>query len=175
MKSLRLFIVCVIVSLLVACQSWQQQSRPAFKEFVQSDQVLPLESITDINGTTIDLTNPNKRKLVILFATWCSDSNRLLKALNKTEILNHKDIEIIAIARQQKQAKVKKWRDKHNITIPLATDPDRSIFKRFASAGIPRIITVGKDNRIIKMNIAEGKEQLSLIEWTQSISSNLAK
>ena len=98
MKSLRLFIVCVIVSLLVACQSWQQQSRPAFKEFVQSGQVLPLESITDINGTTIDLTNPNKRKLVILFATWCSDSNRLLKALNKTDILNNKDIVIFIIS-----------------------------------------------------------------------------
>ncbi|MFQ3193860.1 MAG: hypothetical protein ACI9N3_000672, partial [Colwellia sp.] len=31
--------------------------------------------------------------------------------------------------------------------------------------GIPRLITVGKDNRVIKMNLAEGQEQLKLIQW----------
>ena len=49
--------------------------------------------------------------------------------------------------------------------IVLATDPDRSVYKMFAAAGIPRFITASVDNKVIKMNLAEGENQLRLIEW----------
>lgn len=166
-----LFIIsCVLLS---GCQSTPvktitpiaSQATPKYEEFIQPGQLLPLQSITDVNGKLVDLTNQNKKKMVILFATWCSDSNRLLKALNQSPILNDESIEIIAIAREENDDVVKAWRDKFDIKTPLATDPDRSIYKQFAVGGIPRIITVSADNKIIKMNLAEGVEQLHLIEW----------
>ncbi len=166
-----LFITSCI--LLSACQSTPikppatevVQTKPKYEEFIQAGESLPLHSITDINGNLVDLTNPSKRKLVILFATWCSDSNRLLKVLNKSAILNDKSIEIIAIAREESTDVVKAWADKFDIKVPLAVDPDRSIYKQFAVGGIPRIVTVSEDNTMIKMNLAEGVEQLNLIEW----------
>ncbi len=102
---------------------------------------------------------------MILFATWCSDSNRLLKALNSSPLLGDKSIEIIAIAREESSDTVKAWRDARNIKVPLAVDVDRSIYKKFSSGGIPRIITVGENNKIIAMNLAEGSEQLKHIVW----------
>jgi len=139
--------------------------KPKYEEFVTAGQTLPIQSVVDVNGETIDLTETDKRKLVILFATHCKDSNRALKALNHSELLNDDSIQIVAIAREEIAETVIAWRDRFDINTPLATDPDRSIFNLFAAAGIPRFITVSADNKLIKMNLAEEENQLSLIEW----------
>ena len=139
--------------------------KPKYEEFVSAGQALPIQSVVDVNGETVDLTAADKRKLVILFATHCKDSNRALKALNQSELLTDDSIEIIAIAREESADTVIAWRDKYGIRTPLATDPDRSIFKMFAAAGIPRFITVSTDNKVIKMNLAEEENQLGLIDW----------
>lgn len=136
-----------------------------YEGFVTAGQAFPFESVIDVNGETVDLAAADKRKLVILFATWCSDSNRALKALNQSELLNDDSVVIIAIAREETAETVIAWRDENGIKVPLAADPDRSIYKMFATAGIPRFITVSADNKVIKMNLAEGENQLSLIEW----------
>lgn len=174
----RLFLMVLATSLMSACQTNKvipsdkelvatntSLEKPKYEEFVTAGQALPIQSVVDVNGETVDLTTTDKRKLVILFATWCSDSNRALKALNQSELLNDNSIEIIAIAREETAETVIAWRDKYGIRTPLATDPDRSIYKKFAAAGVPRFITVSTDNKVIKMNLAEGANQLSLIEW----------
>lgn len=138
---------------------------PKYPEYVQSGQTLPLTSIVDVDGKVIDLSNQHKQKLVILFATWCSDSNRALKALNESPLLQDENIEIIAIAREETQEQVIKWRNENGIKVPLAVDPDRKIYAQFARGGIPRLITVTKENKVIKMNLAEGENQLNKIVW----------
>jgi len=142
-----------------------EQPAPKYQEFIHSGDILPMSSIVDIDGNSINLADKNKRKLVILFATWCSDSNRALKALNQSPLLNDSTIEIVAIAREETNEDVMKWRDEHQIKVALATDVDRSIYKQFAVGGIPRLITVNEDNKVIKMNLAEGDGQLKLIHW----------
>jgi peroxiredoxin len=175
----RLCTILLATSLMSACQTngtissdtqaadttANSQEKSQYEEYVAAGQLLPIESVVDVNGKSVDLSATDKRKLVILFATWCSDSNRALKALNQSELLNDDSIEIIAIAREETTETVIAWRDKHGIKTPLATDPDRSIYKMFAAAGVPRFITVSTDNKVIKMNLAEGENQLSLIEW----------
>jgi peroxiredoxin len=175
----RLCTILLATSLMSACQTngvkspgtevadttATSQEKPQYEEFIAAGELLPIETVVDVNGKTVDLSATDKRKLVILFATWCSDSNRALKALNQSELLNDDSVEIIAIAREETTETVIAWRDKHGIKTPLATDPDRRIYKMFAAAGVPRFITVSTDNKVIKMNLAEGENQLSLIEW----------
>lgn len=175
----RLCIILLATSLMTACQTSgvissneedvnttaTSPEKPKYEEFVTSGQAMPLASVIDVNGETIDLSATDKRKLVILFATSCTDSNRAMKALNQSELLNDDSVEIIAIAREETAETVITWRDQHGIKIPLATDPDRSIYKMFAAAGIPRFITVSTDNKVIKMNLAEEENQLRMIEW----------
>ncbi|WP_196139351.1 TlpA disulfide reductase family protein [Aliikangiella sp. G2MR2-5] len=163
-----LFFASLLLNACVTSQSGKislESQKPKYEEFVKSGEALPIESVITIDGEKVDLANPEKKKLVVLFATWCSDSNRALKALNQSAILNDDSIELVAIAREEKEEVVKAWRDKNGIKVPLAADPDRSIYKKFAAAGIPRLITVAKDGKIIKMNLAEGENQLKLIQW----------
>ncbi|MBU2892084.1 TlpA family protein disulfide reductase [Colwellia sp. D2M02] len=145
--------------------SQPKKSTSKYPEFVHSGDILPIREITSLEGKTISLQQVGKKKLVILFASWCSDSNRLLKALNNSPLLADDTIEVIAIAREENKATVKAWQQAHNIKTPLAVDIDRAIYKKFASGGIPRIITVAENNQIIEMNLAEGNEQLSQIVW----------
>ena len=179
MSLLRLCLILLATSLISACQvngvtpsdkglvdtTTTSLEKPRFEEFIAAGQTLPIMSVTDVNGETVNLTATDKRKLVVLFAVWCPDSNRAMNALNQSELLNNDSVEIIAIAREDTAETVIDWRDKHDIRIPLAADPDRSIFDMFAAAGVPRFITVSADNKVIKMNLAEGEDQLSLIEW----------
>lgn len=161
-----LFSVSLAVT-LSACQSLPLNQPPAvvYDEYINVGDVLPIDNITTVDGEVINLQQLGKRKLVILFASWCTDSNSLLTALNSSPLLDDDSIDIIAIAREEDTETVSNWRDKRGIKVALAVDVDRSIYKRFASGGIPRVITVGENNKIIKMNLAEGEKQLKKIVW----------
>jgi len=168
-KNIVALVICSCsLFILSACQNTylvQQSALNNYHEFINSGDVLPIQTITDIDGTEIDLQGLGKKKLVIFFATWCSDSNRLLKALNSSPLLDDSHIEIIAIAREEDRETVIAWRDARHIKVPLAVDSDRSLYRKFASGGIPRIVTVGENNKIIQMNLAVGSEQLAKIIW----------
>ncbi|PKI17492.1 TlpA family protein disulfide reductase [Colwellia sp. 12G3] len=166
-KFKRLFFIASLAVILSACQALplNQPTAVVHDEYVNSGDTLPIASITTIDGEVLDFQQRGKRKLVILFATWCHDSNNLLNALNSSPLLDNDNIEIIAIAREEDTETVTTWRDKRGIKVALAVDNDRSIYKRFASGGIPRLITVGENNKIIKMNLAEGEQQLEKIIW----------
>ena len=153
---------------LSACQSpgaLSTDEPEKFPVYITSGDILPINSITTIDGKEVNLHRTDKKKLVVLFASWCTDSNRLLTALNNSPLLADKSIEIIAIAREEDAATVKAWRDKRGIKVALAVDEDRSIYKKFAAGGIPRLISVDEDNKVIKMTLAEGQEQLSKVIW----------
>jgi thiol-disulfide isomerase/thioredoxin len=156
-----------LVVTLSACQALplNQPHTIVHDEYVNTGDLLPIASITTFVGEVLDLRQLGKRKLVILFATWCHDSNNLFNALNNSALLENNDIKIIAIAREEDIETVTAWRDKRGIKVSLAVDNDRSLYKRFASGGIPRLITVDENNKIIKMNLAEGQQQLEKVFW----------
>ena len=81
-------IIAAIVSLTFACTSTENVSVGSspvesvqvtkYETYVSAGQQLPLAQLTSINGEMINLQEQGKRKLVILFATWCSDSQRTI-------------------------------------------------------------------------------------------------
>jgi peroxiredoxin len=153
---------------LFACQSPNaavDEVANKYQEYITAGDILPITSITTIDGIDINLHRTDKKKLVVLFATWCSDSNRLLTALNNSPLLRDDSMQVIAIAREEDNEIVTAWRDKREIDVVIAVDKDRSIYNRFADGGIPRIITVDEDNKVIKMNLAEGQEPLNKVIW----------
>lgn len=172
MKQLLLSTICILI--VAGCATTRAPSsadtstlaaKPKYETYIQVGQVMPLQTVTTIDGKSIDLTNPEERKLVILFATWCSDSQRAMNALHESDILNQEDLQIVAIARENTVEEIEKFRQERNITIDLVADVDRSIYKQFASAGIPRFIMVDKHNRIVNEVLAEGENQIELIQW----------
>ncbi|MCO7224196.1 TlpA disulfide reductase family protein [Pleionea sp. CnH1-48] len=136
-----------------------------YETYISAGQAMPLSAVTDIEGKEIQLDTIGEKKLVVLFATWCSDSQRAMKALNQSEFLSQEGLTIVAIGREQKVEEIKKWQDEQKIRFSLAADPDRSIYSQFAAAGIPRLIMVDENNRIHKMVLAEDQTPLDHISW----------
>lgn len=145
--------------------SQSSSEKIVYLSYKKTGDLLPISQVTTIDGQKIDLTTPKKRKLIILFATWCSDSQRAFKALKQSDILKDPELEIIAIAREHTIDEVKEFKQKNNLQLNMVADPKREIYKLFANAGIPRFIMVGKDNKIIDHVVAEGENQLDKIHW----------
>lgn len=136
-----------------------------YETYVTAGQSFPLTTVTSIDGKTIDLTSSKSQKLVILFATWCSDSQRAMNALRTSSLLVKPDLEIVAIARENTVEEVKQFKQDYQLNINFVADVDRSIYKQFASAGIPRFIMVDDKNIVANAVLAEGDNQLNLIRW----------
>ncbi|WDE09444.1 TlpA family protein disulfide reductase [Thalassomonas haliotis] len=132
---------------------------------VQPGQLLPLTILNDITGKQVALNTPGRKKLVILFATWCPDSQRAMKALHQSPLVQDTSLDIVAIAREQQGSELASWAEENDIIVRLVADTDRSIYKKFAYAGIPRFIMVDGQNRIVEAVLAEGEKQLEHIRW----------
>lgn len=165
-RLLQLSLITLCAATLIACASTPQK-KIEYLFLKKAGEQLPLSEVVDIDGNKIDLTNPNKRKLVILFATWCSDSQRALTALSKSDLLEDNELEIVAIAREQSEKEIRKFQEERNFSFQMVTDEKRELYSIFANAGIPRFIMVGKDNLIIDHVVAEGDNQLSKIHWNK--------
>ena len=169
MKFTPLIVFSVIAALLPGCALLPA---PADKTpvvdmafLVKPGQLLPLTRLNDIGGKEVALNTPGRRKLVILFATWCPDSQRAMKALHQSALVQDKSLDIVAIAREQEISEVASWGAENEIKTTLVADTDRSIYRQFAHAGIPRFIMVNEQNRIVGTVLAEGENQLEHIRW----------
>jgi peroxiredoxin len=164
------FIIFTCVLSASGCFSTPKaNSSTSSANYLGAGDTFPVTSITTIQAEVVELDNPNKKKLIILFATWCHDSNRLFKAFEKTNILSDPNIEVIAISKMESDAVVKAWRQKKNIKTPLALDKNGKIYHQFGSTGLPRIVTIGNNNKIISAQLADHpnpKNQLAKIIWT---------
>ncbi|WDD96635.1 TlpA family protein disulfide reductase [Thalassomonas actiniarum] len=132
---------------------------------VKPGQLLPLTKLNDITGEHVVLNTPGRKKLVILFATWCADSQRAMKALHQSPLIQDKSLDIVAIAREQQNTELASWAAENEIKVTLVADADRSIYRQFAHAGIPRFIMVDEQNRIVETVLAEGEQQIEHIRW----------
>ncbi len=60
--------------------------RPPSLALLAPGAVQPLQRLTDIHGQTIRLDQPEQRKLLIFFATWCSDSQRAIRQIQASAL-----------------------------------------------------------------------------------------
>ncbi|NQY64125.1 MAG: TlpA family protein disulfide reductase [Alteromonadaceae bacterium] len=168
-------IIAAIVSLTFACTSTENVSVGSspvesvqvtkYETYVSAGQQLPLAQLTSINGEMINLQEQGKRKLVILFATWCSDSQRTIKQLLSSPILKQQDLTVVGIGREENAEDLHKFSEEYQVTFPLVTDENREIYKQFASAGIPRLVLVDENNMVVKMLFAEDPAVMEQINW----------
>ncbi len=140
-------------------------TQPKYESFIKKGQLMPVTKLQTIEGNTIDLAANDKRKLVILFATWCSDSQRAMSALTQSQWVKDNELTIIGIARENSIDEVVQFKQDYSLEFDLVADTDRSIYRQFASAGIPRFIMLDEKNRISNAVLAEGENQMDLIQW----------
>ena len=128
-------------------------------------QQQPLQQLTDVNGKLINLQQTEKRKLIIFFATWCHDSQRLMSQLQQSPLLNDPQLLIVAIGREEQPAALTKFASEYNLPLHFVSDPDRALYQQFTDTGIPRVVLVNEKNVVVKTFLGEIPRAIDEIVW----------
>ena len=74
---------------------------------------------------------------------------------------------MIALGREHDNAEVARFKEKRRLGFPMAGDPGRAVFDRYAEKSIPRTLVVGADGRVLFQSIGfsekDFREMVSLI------------
>ena len=137
---------------------------------VKTGQQVPAFTVKMFDGTTVNIQDLKgkvvlvnyKGKTIFLnfWATWCPPCRQELTRVQKDIIDRFKgrDFVFLPISRQEKYETVKAFREKTGYTFPMGLDTDRKVFALFATESIPRNFLIGKDGKIVFMEIGYSEE-----------------
>lgn len=173
MKKIKILLATGMVCLFSACATSPNQpnvSAPQPKPterltYLKEGDSFPVVSVVDINNETIALNNAGQKKLIILFATWCSDSQRFVKQLNASPLIKANNIKIIGIGRNESKESLATFAQDFSINYSLVPDENRDIYNQVANVGIPRIILIDEQNIIVKTIIGESANTIEEVVW----------
>lgn len=131
---------------------------PSFKSLTRVGERMPTFTVKEMSGSTFSMAEERGKVVVVNFwATWCPPCREEMPLLEKEiwdKYKSNADFAMVAIARQQTETKIATFEKQHpEFTYPLAYDPVRKVYAKFADAGIPRSYVVGRNGRILFQSI----------------------
>jgi len=135
---------------------------------LKNGDMVPFFTCRTIDGKVIDIGKLRGKIIMInFFATWCPPCNLELPALQSgiwDKYKNNPSFVLIILGREHNEKEVADYVKSKNFTMPFAPDPDRSIYKLFATQYIPRNVIIDRDGRIIFQNRGYSKEDFEELE-----------
>lgn len=157
MKNMKKLIIPIFMLLFFSVSLRAQDN----STLVKIGQQVPAFTVKMFDGSTVDILDL-KGKVVLLnfWATWCPPCRQELTRVQKDIIdrFRGKDFVFLPISRQEKYETVKAFREKTGYTFPMGLDTERKIFPLFATETIPRNFVIGKDGKIVFMEIGYSEE-----------------
>ena len=161
-------IACVgVVATMSAQPGWAAKTAmPAsFKPLTKVGERMPAFTVKEVSGNTFSMAEERGKVVVVnLWATWCPPCRLEMPRLEKEiweKYRGNPDFAMVAIARQQTRATIATFAQQHReFTYPLAYDPQRAVYSKFAAAGIPRSYVVGKDGKIVFQSLGYEKGEI---------------
>jgi len=143
--------------LISACLIFAACSAPfgrseQYTSYTKVGDTVPSFSVTTLDGREVNV-GALKGKVVLLnfWATWCAPCQSEMPRLEKEIWEKHKgsNFELIAIAREQTDKEITPYREKNKYSFPMGPDPKRTIYSKFAEAGIPRNYVIDPEGKIV--------------------------
>lgn len=173
----RVGIVCSVLLSLSACSQTPAAvaakpvtavqpaaATPAAVFAIHTGAQLPWQTLHTIDGQDVKLA-PGKRQLLVFFATWCHDSQRAMTQLMASDLVRQQDLQIIGIGREEQLPALQKFRSEYKLNFALVADPDRALYAKVASKGIPQLVTVAADGTIQQVLLGEVPDAIAQLHW----------
>ena len=136
----------------------------------------PAFTVTTTDNTKIS-TEQLKGKVIMItfFATSCGPCQLELPHLETDLWRKFKDQGLVAVAigREHNTAQLAKFKSDKKLTIPMAADPKREIYKKYATEYIPRNFVIGRAGKVVFESV--GFEEAKLKQMIEVIQAELDK
>lgn len=151
MKSLHKYFLIIIAAITF--------SNCVTDEIEPDNSLLPGDRCPDFSVELLDgrtITSAmlrGQKSLIVFFNTECADCRRELAVVQQAydRFPNHEPDQtpqIVCIARTQTEASVRKYWMENDLTLPVAPQSDNSVYRLFATIGIPRIYAIDPEGTI---------------------------
>ena len=156
-------LIWIILSVLVI---------PAFAQDTTNTDLTELgQRVPEFSVLTTDGTEFHSRKLddrvalINFFATWCDLCNAEMPHLEKEiwQRFKGERFTVISIGREHTTDEIAAFKKEKNLGLPMAPDPNREIYKQFATMYIPRNYIIDQHGRIVYQAKGYNEEGLERI------------
>lgn len=152
----RLLLSFALVATLFAALPARAEDDPQSLVGKEAPQVkLPL-----LGGGELDLAAYKGKKYVVLdfWASWCPWCRKSTEHFLKTsEKYKDQDVAFYMVAVRDKEEAIQKYLKDNNINPKLALDPKRAMADPYLVDGIPHIVVIDKEGKIVKVAVGEDK------------------
>jgi len=149
--------------------AWQVAATPQetprqVEVYLEQGALQPLLQVNTIDQQSLSLQQEGPRTVLILFATWCHDSQRLFQQLLE-QGLPELDVRYIAIGRGESVERLKEFRLKYPVAVHFVADPDEKIYQQFTNTGLPRVLMFNQQQRLVHTFLGEIPQPRAAIVW----------
>lgn len=153
LRTLRLVLTLgTLAALVMSCAPKAPEQTPEEATLVHAGDRAPTFTVTSLAGDTITVGGEQGEIVVLsFFATWCPPCREEFPHL-ETEVWQRfrgEKFSFVAIGREHTADELQPFVEEMAVSFPIAPDPTREVYAKYAEAFIPRTIVIGPDGAVL--------------------------